>query len=110
MQLVTGRALALMVKASAPATRLVVLNACYSDGHAEALSQVVDCVVGMTRAIHDHAAHAFAVAFYRALGHRFSVGNAVEHAVATLAAKQLPDESVPRCRTHNWSDAHEILL
>lgn len=110
VQLVTGRALAMMVKASAPSTRLVVLNACYSDGHAEALCQVVDCVVGMTRAIQDHAAHSFAVAFYRALGHRFSVGNAVAHAVATLAAKQLPDESVPRCRTHNWSDAHEILL
>jgi CHAT domain-containing protein/NACHT domain-containing protein len=110
VQLVTGRALALMVKASAPSTRLVVLNACYSDGHAEELSQVVDCVVGMTRAIHDHAAHSFAVAFYRALGHRFSVGNAVAHAVATLAAKQLPDESIPRCRTQNWSDAHAILL
>ncbi len=110
VQLVTGRALALMVKASAPSTRLVVLNACYSDDHAEALCQVVDCVVGMTRAIQDHAAHSFAVAFYRALGHRFSVGNAVAHAVATLAAKQLPDESVPRCRTHHWSNAHEIVL
>jgi hypothetical protein len=110
VQLVTGRALAMMVKASAPSTRLVVLNACYSDGHAEELSQVVDCVVGMTRAIQDHAAHSFAVAFYRALGHRFSVGNAVAHAVATLAAKQLPDESVPRCRTHHWSNAHEIVL
>ncbi|HEX7844112.1 MAG TPA: CHAT domain-containing protein [Kofleriaceae bacterium] len=110
VQLVTGRALALMVKASAPSARVVVLNACYSDGHAEALCQVVDCVVGMTRAIEDHAARSFAVAFYRALGHRFSVGSAVEHAVATLAAKQLPDESVPRSRTHAWGDAREIVL
>jgi AAA ATPase domain/CHAT domain len=109
-QLVSGRALALMVKSAAPSARVVVLNACYSDGHAETLCQVVDCVVGMTRAIDDHAARSFAVAFYRALGYRFSVGNAVEHAVATLAAKQLPDESVPRVRTRNWADADQIRL
>lgn len=110
VQLVTGRALSLLVASSAPSARVVVLNACYSDGHAEALCHVVDCVVGMSRAIHDNAARSFSVAFYRALGHRYSIGGAVQHAVATLACKQLSDESVPRCRTHNWVDAAEIKL
>jgi hypothetical protein len=109
-QLVTARALAMMITSAAPSTRVVVLNACYSDGHAEALCSVVECVVGMTRAIRDDAARSFAVGFYRALGHRRSVGNAVEHAVATLAAKQLPDEGVPRCRTRNWIDARQVFL
>src|SRR5262245_32589622 len=81
-QLVTPRALAMMVKSSAPATRLVVLNACYTDQHAEALCQVVDCVVGMTRAIDDEAARSFAAGFYRALGFHHSVGDALDHARA----------------------------
>jgi hypothetical protein len=109
VQLVTGRALKMMVRSSAPSARVVVLNACYSDNHAAELCQVVDCVVGMSRD-HDHAALSFAVAFYRALGHRLSVGDAVAHAVAMLAVKQVPDDCVPRCRTPNWIDPHEISL
>jgi hypothetical protein len=109
VHLVTGRALKMMVESSAPSARVVVLNACYSDGHAAELCQVVECVVGMTRD-HDHAAGSFAVAFYRALGHRRSVGSAIAHSVATLAAKQIPDECIPRCRTLNWIDPNEISL
>jgi hypothetical protein len=109
-QLVTGRALALMIKASAPSARLVVLNACYSDDHSEALCQVVECVVGMTGAIDDPAARSFAVAFYRALGNRRSVGGAVDHAKATLAAKRLLEEDAVRCRSYSFADPHDIHL
>jgi hypothetical protein len=109
-QLVTARALAMMIRSAADAARVVVLNACYSDAQAEALRGVVDCVVGMTGAIRDDAARSFAVGFYRALGNRRSVGDAVEHAVATLAAKQLPDEELPRCRTRDEVDAKQVML
>jgi len=114
-QIVTGRALADMISSTAPSSgapsaRVVVLNACYSDRRAEALAQVVDCVVGTTRAIPGEAARWFAVAFYRALGHRRSIGNAVDHARATLAAKGIADDSAPRCRTRNWEDANAIFL
>lgn len=108
VQLVTGRALALMIKASAPSARLVVLNACYSDRHSEALCRVAECVVGMTGAIDDQAARSFAVAFYRGLGHRHSVGGAVDHAKATLMAKGL-DADV-RCRSYSFADLHDIHL
>jgi hypothetical protein len=64
----------------------------------------------MTGAIRDDAARSFAVGFYRALGARRSVANAVEHAVATLAAKQYPDEDLPRCRTRDGVDAHQVVL
>jgi CHAT domain-containing protein len=97
-QHVTARALSQMIGTAAPSTRLVVLNACFSDAAAEAVLGVVGCVVGMTGAIGDDAARSFAVGFYRALGYRRSVGNAVAQAVATLAAKQLPDEHLPVCR------------
>ena len=46
----------------------VVLNACYSEVQAEAISQHIDYVIGMKKAIGDEAAINFAVAFYDALG------------------------------------------
>ncbi len=46
----------------------VLLNACYSQVQAEAISQRINYVIGMTRTIGDRAAINFAVAFYDALG------------------------------------------
>lgn len=104
------RALAEMIATAAPRARVVVLNACYSDGLAEALRGAVDCVVGMRGAISDGAALVFAVAFYRALGNRCSIGNAVAQARATLAAKQLPDERLPAYRARDGLDADRLVL
>lgn len=107
---VSARALRMMIKATTASTRVIVLNACYSSLQAKTLRTVVDCVVGMNGAIDDDAARAFAVGFYRALGNRRSIGNAVEQAVAILAAKQLPDEHLPCCRTRRGIDASQIFL
>ena len=109
-QHVSARALSQMIASAAPSARLVVLNACFSDTVAEALRGVDDCIVGMRGAISDDAARSFAVGFYRALGHGRSVGNAVEQAVATLAAKQLPDEHLPICRTRRGLSAAHFTL
>jgi hypothetical protein len=107
-RLVTGKALKKMVRSSARSARLVVLNACYVGDYAKELCQVVDCVVGMTRD-HDRAALSFAVALYRSLGHRKSVGEALDHAVATLAFESVPGECV-RSQTLDWKDVHGISL
>ncbi|WP_437304840.1 CHAT domain-containing protein [Sorangium sp. So ce388] len=48
--------------------RCVVLNACFSETQARAIAKHVDCVIGMTTAVNDSAAIAFAGAFYQALG------------------------------------------
>jgi len=109
-QHVDACALAKMIRSAAPSARVAVLNACYSDAMAAALCDVVDCVVGMTGAIGDTAARSFAVGFYRALGHRRSIGNAVDQAVATLAAKRLPGEHLPACRTREGVDARRVTL
>jgi len=98
-QPVSARALMQMIGSAAPLARLVVLNACFTAKMADTLCRVVDCVVGMCGPIGDEAARTFAIGFYRAIGHRRSVGNAVKQAVATLAAKRLPDEHLPICRT-----------
>ncbi|HEY6177495.1 MAG TPA: hypothetical protein VIX73_23725, partial [Kofleriaceae bacterium] len=52
----------------------------------------------------------FAVGFYRALGYRRSVGNAVEQAIAALAAWALADEQLPVCRTRDGLTADRIVL
>jgi CHAT domain len=109
-QCVTGPALAKMIASAAPSARVVVLNACSSDVVAESLCDVVDCVVSMKGSVDDDAARSFAVGFYRALGNCRSVGNAVAQAIATLAAKQLPDEHRPVCRTRNGISADQIFL
>jgi CHAT domain-containing protein len=108
-QLVTARALTAMIR-SAASPRLVVLDACYSAPQAEALRDVADCVVGTSSAIGDAAARSFAASFYRALGHQCSVGSAVDQAVATLAAKGMPDEALPRCLTRHDIDKYQIFL
>ena len=109
-QHVSARALTQMINSAAPSARVVVLNACFSDAVADSLRSVVDCVVGMRGAIGDDAARSFAVGFYRALGYRRSVGNAVAQAVASLAAKQFPDEHLPVCRTRDGISADQVVL
>ncbi len=54
----------------------VLLNACYSLVQAEAISQHVNYVIGMTQTVGDKAAVAFAVAFYDAI----AAGQEVEFA------------------------------
>ena len=107
---VTGRALAKMIESAAPSARVLVLNSCSSDAVAESLRSTIDCVVSMNGAVGDDAARSFAMGFYRALGNCRSVGNAVAQAVATLAAKQLPDEHLPVCRTRDGVSADQMFL
>jgi formylglycine-generating enzyme required for sulfatase activity len=109
-QPVSARALAMIVAAAAHGAQLVVLNACYTTVQADVLRTHVDGVVGMDGAIGDDAALAFAIRFYGALGSRRSVGNAVDQAVAALAAKQLPDELLPRCLTRDGVNKYQLFL
>lgn len=109
-QPVTGRALTMMIRAAARRARVVLLNACYTTEQAEVLRTQVDCVVGMDGAIGDAAARAFAIRFYYAVASRRSVGNAVEHGIAALAARQLPDEVMPRCLTRSGIEPENVLL
>ena len=75
----------------------VVLNACYSQVQAEAISQYIKYVIGMNQAIGDSSAVAFAVAFYDALG----TGETVEFAF-DLGCSQLvglKEDQTPVLRT-----------
>jgi CRP-like cAMP-binding protein len=65
---VTAPALSQLFKQFAVTTKCVLLNACHSKVQADAISQHIDHVIGMSNAISDRAAIAFAVGFYQALG------------------------------------------
>lgn len=74
----SGEALAGLFKLFVGKVECVLLNACYSEAQAEAISPYVDYVIGMNQAVGDQAALAFAVGFYDALG----AGRLVEEAYA----------------------------
>ncbi|MFA6546649.1 MAG: CHAT domain-containing protein, partial [Limisphaerales bacterium] len=80
--------------------RVVVLNACYSKPQAVAITEVVDCAVGMNKAIGDDAAIAFAAAFYQAIGFGRSVKVAFESGKTALMLAGIPEEKTPEllCR------------
>jgi CHAT domain-containing protein len=109
-QEVSARALAQMIRTAAPSARVVVLNACHTEAVANELRDSVQCVVAMRGAIEDESARAFAVAFYRALGHRCSVGNAVAQAVTILTARRLPGDHLPVCVTPDGVDPEAVVL
>ncbi|WP_156818202.1 nSTAND1 domain-containing NTPase [Mastigocladopsis repens] len=74
---VNAHALASMFKLFATkGVECVLLNACYSEVQAKAISQHVNYVIGMNQAVGDKAAIAFSVAFYDAL----AAGEQVEFA------------------------------
>gem|GEM_PF-6868230 len=58
--------------------KVVVLNACYAELQAKAISRHVDYVIGMRKEIEDRAAIAFSIGFYQALGAGRSIEDAFE--------------------------------
>jgi hypothetical protein len=74
----------------------VVLNACYSRDQARAIAKHIDCVIGMSDAIGDKAAIAFAGAFYQALGYGRNMREAFELGRNQIDLGNLADEDTPK--------------
>jgi hypothetical protein len=75
---------------------LVLLNACHSEPIAKALAEVIPCTIGMSGAISDDAAIAFASAFYRALGFGRNIQEAFDLGKIALMNLQVPADHQPR--------------
>jgi hypothetical protein len=86
------------------------MNACYSEVQAKAISEVIDCVVGMKTEIGDQAAITFAEYFYNALGYGRSVKEAFEQGKAALMLEGIPEENTPVLLTRSGVDAASVLL
>ncbi|MBZ0278353.1 MAG: CHAT domain-containing protein, partial [Anaerolineae bacterium] len=87
--------------------RLVVLNACFSAVQAEVIAEEVGCVVGMTRAVGDRAAIAFAGAFYNALTFGQSVQGAFNLGEAAMSLTG--EEETPKLIANNM-DASQLFF
>src|SRR5262249_25142033 len=90
--------------------RLVVLNACSSEPHAEALARHVDCAIGMNKPIGDEAAIAFAASFYQVIGFGQPVETAFRLGKNELSLRRLGEEDTPQLKTREGVDAAAIVL
>jgi hypothetical protein len=79
--------------------RCVVLNACYSEPQAQAISGSIDCVVGLSDAISDQAALRFSIAFYQALAYGRDVGTAFELGCLQIELAGSDESDIPRLLT-----------
>lgn len=110
---VPAKTLARFFKQFRDRVRCVVLNACYSRIQAEAIAESIPCVVGMSRAVPDATAIAFAAGFYEALAFGKSVADAFElgQTQVELTAPQLMDTAdIPQLVVRAGEDASKIFL
>jgi hypothetical protein len=98
------------IAAAGASVKLVVLSACYSEQQAEALIADVDCVVGMTGAIDEAAAQAFAVGFYGGLGERESVAAAYRQGQAAIRLHGLDGAARPQLKVRAGIDPDQVVL
>lgn len=85
-RLVTVEELVTIVRTFKESIRLVVLNACYTKEHAQALSKVVDYAIGIDGEIHTDPLRAFAGSFYQTLAFGLSVNEAFDAAKAVAGS------------------------
>jgi hypothetical protein len=90
--------------------RIVVLNACFSRPQADAITEAIDCAVGMNNAIGDEAAIIFAASFYRAIGFGRSIQNAFEQGKVALQIKGIPEEITPELLVKEGVDLSQVVL
>jgi hypothetical protein len=109
-RLVTTLALKRLFTALKDNIRLILLNACYSREQAQALVEVIDCVIGMNESIGDEAAAIFAASFYRALGFGRSVQNAFDQGLAALSVTNVFEEDIPKLLVKDGIDPNQIVL
>jgi CHAT domain len=98
VQLVPTAALADFFALFSDRLECVLLNACYSDVQAVAISQHIDYVIGMSQAVGDRAAIQFALGFYDALGAGRTYEDAYKFGCNAIAMYQIPQDTVPKIR------------
>lgn len=89
--------------------RCVVLNACFSEPQAQAISKSIDCVIGLSDAISDRAALRFSIAFYQALAYGRDVGTAFELGRLQIELSGGDETGIPRLLTRE-PDSSRLTL
>lgn len=105
-QWVPTRALARLFQ-QVSSVECVLLNACYSDMQAQAISQFVGCVVGMNQPIGDPAAISFSGGFYAAIGSGKKYEAAYEMGRTAIDLKGLDEVATPVLRLRSGKVINE---
>lgn len=107
---VSKEALGSLFKTLRGKTRVVFFNACHSEGQAAVIAESVDCTIGMSRAVKDSAAIAFASSFYRAIGFGKSVKEAFDQGVLACDVLGLPGTDIPQLRCREGVDPANVFV
>jgi hypothetical protein len=109
-QLVPASVLQETFGAVGSSVKVVVLNACYTAEQAHALTEHIDCVVGMPGSISDEAARMFAIGFYGGLGERESVAAAFRQGCAAISLEGVSYGGRPSLAVRSGVDADCVVL
>lgn len=74
----------------------ILLNACYSESQAQAISQHISYVIGVSSQISDEASISFSAAFYQALGYGQDIQKAFDLACNQLELENLLIDGIPK--------------
>jgi hypothetical protein len=96
VKLVSAEALARLFELFANGLDCVLLNACYSEVQAKAISRHINFVIGMSQNIGDQAAIEFAVGFYMALGAGETVESCYNHGCNAIDMQGIPEHLTPK--------------
>ncbi|MGC1931401.1 MAG: hypothetical protein WA667_20710 [Candidatus Nitrosopolaris sp.] len=88
----------------------MILDACYSEPQAKAISNYVDCVIGMSQAVTDSGAREFAAHFYQALGFGKSIQDAFDLGIVELKLFNISDENIPKLTCRVGVDPSNIFI
>lgn len=94
-RLVKAEALANLFKLFSNQIECVILNACYSEVQAEAISQHIKYVIGMKQAIGDQSAIKFATGFYDSVGAGRTIEDAFELGKNAIDLDGIPGKLIP---------------
>jgi hypothetical protein len=107
---VSSMALTALFKTLKDNVKAVVLNACFSREQAEAVTQVIDCAVGMSDSIGDTAAITFAASFYRAIGFGRSIQEAFDQGITALLLEDIPEDNTPKLLVKSGVDPSQVFV
>lgn len=91
--------------------RLVVLNACFSSKQAKAISQLLDCTIGMSREIPDQAARLYSASFCRGIGYGANLKDVHEQGILSMCLGGFHQQQcIPKLYSRNGVDPSTVFL
>jgi uncharacterized protein YjbI with pentapeptide repeats len=90
--------------------QVVVLNACFTVSQAEALKDIIGCVIGTKCELYNKDAVEFAGTFYKAIGDGCSVQKAFELALMSVSKRDISPDNVPRLMHRSDIDPRHLIL